>query len=688
MFEKRVGRFSTVTRYRELIHREIFQIDLCLIEARLMNHGPNLFAKGTIKRQIQYFELDGGHRKIEDTIQFTISMGESFNGSLSVLQTELFQDYFIFQPAPNDSHLAVLEQGFLLEINSAKLEKSSKSNKLKVNSVTQQGQDSTFIQIPFKPLTPGGQPEKFTGKVNFTDCNNLPVAVAEIEGNIYEKTVENILNKIFLKEKVTLLINAPAPSQDQKLVLSGDILEVDWQPDVGQSSTKMILRLDYRWYLTTPKELLCQEPDIENDLPVEQVETLVLKDSGVFHFARSFQMEMPNLKELIEIKLEEFHYQNFWTQKGILLHIDLTLGYTFTNLDGIEQYQEYQTYIDELFPRVLPMSQNPKSVITAVLNSKIVEFAYSNRQITVILDFEYLSRIFQKQITAIVKDDSSSEVIDAKIFSGEKVYSFSAVENFTMKFRPLRIIKVTGRLLEATGLAHEGWVSIKGVIEMNVTYIDHQKKLHEDLFQSNIKDFCIWGELKPEMELEVESDLEYNHYRLSDKNIEYQFLVKIAMKAFHQKRIGIRIAAESSKLDLPTEFEPKQNLKSPVFFDNLVIEWDMPLLKGCIHEIAKSQVQISRFHYQESQNAILIKGYLTGELEYWDQKQYLQKLSLDLPFWRFIPNDKGLQLMNGKLIPTVLNCSYSPFQTLPWRKRSLKIRLELGLEQIEEDELT
>jgi hypothetical protein len=681
MFEKRVGRFSTVTQYRELFHKEISEIDLYLVEACLMNHGPNLFATGTIKRRIRYIELDGGFRRIEDRIQFSVSLGESFSGSLADLQTELCQDYFIFQPMPKDSHTAVLEQGFCLNINPSKqVEKTQQYHNLRVNSVIKQGRGSTLIQIPFKPAAPRSEPQSFTGKVNFKDLSNLPIVIAEIEGNIHEKTPENRIHTTYLKETVSLLVDVPAPSQDHKLILSSEILEIDWRPTTEEPNTTLTLRFNYQWHLTAFRELLCLEPDIENDLStVKQIETLVLKSQNTFHFMKPFQIEVPHLKELIEIKLEELHYQNFLTQKGIVLHADLTLGFTFTNLNGVEQYQEYQTFMDELFPRVISNGENLKPVIDADLNIQILESAFHNRQLSGILNFEYSPRIYQNQITTIVKDDSSPEIIIAKIYSGEKTFSFNTIVNFDTRFDPLRVIRATGKVLKLTGLAQEGWASINGVIEVNITYIDQQRKLHEDLFQSIVKNLCMWDQLNPEMELELDGVLEYEHFQLLDMNIEYQCLVKINMKAFQQKRMGVKIALELPKTVPSTEFKQKQKTEFQAYIKDLVMDWDMPLRKGRIQEIAKGQVEISRFHYQYSQNAILIDGCLSGELEYWDQKQYLQKISLNLPFWRFIPNDDDLQLKDGQLIPKVRNCSYSPLQTLPWRKRHLKIHLELGL---------
>ncbi len=674
MFEERVGRFSTVTRYRELFSKEIFQIELCLIEVRLMNHSQNLFATGTVKRQIQYIELGEALRKIEDQIQFTVSIGRSFEGPLSDLQTDLSQEYFVLQPSPKNAHFAVLEQGFLLNVKPfTQVEQAPQYNKIKVNSVTNQGKDSTVIQIPYRLATPGGQLQSFTGKAKFTDLSALPIAVAEIEG-----TINKALDKNFFKEKVSLLVNVPTPNRDQKLTLYGDIQEADWQSDaVDEWGGIMTLRLDYRWYLTTFRELLCLKPSSGDTLPIEQIETLMLKDRGSFHFLKSFQVEMPNAKELIEIKLEEFHYENYGTKKGILLHADLILGITFINLDGVEQYQECPTFIDELFSGFI--SKSPHSIIEAVLESKIVESAIRSHHLNIILDFQYEPQIYQKQVTAIVRDDSSSEVIEAKALSGEKIYSFSVNENLPLKFHPLRIIKVLGRVLEITGTAHEGWVAIQGVIAINIRYVDHQRQNREDHFQRIFQNFYIWGQVKAEMELEFVCELEYEHFQLTDININYQCLLKAVMKAFHRKRIGVKIAAELPQLPPLASIDPKENVDFSTNFKDLGLDWNLPLMKGGLQEIAKSEVQISQFNYQYSENAILIKGCLTGEIEYWDQKQYLQKLSLELPFWRFIPNDEHVQFTNRKLLPEIHNCSYQPLQTVPWRKRRLKIHLDLGL---------
>lgn len=674
MFEERVGRFSTVTRYRELFSKEILQIDLCLLEVRLMNRSQNLFASGTIKRRIQYIELGEALRKIEDLIQFTVPIGKSFEGSLLDLHTDLSQEYFVLQPSPKNSHFAVLEQGFLLNVKPfTQVEKVPEYNKMKVNSVISQGKDSTLIQIPCELARPCGEPQSFIGKVKFTDLSALPIAVAEIEG-----TIHKALDKNFFTEKVSLLVNVPTPNRDQKLTLSGDIQEAEWQSGgVDASGGMMTFRLDYRWYLTTFRELLCLKPGIGDVFPIEQIETLALKDKGSFHFLKSFRVEMPNIKELIEIKLEEPYYENSGTQKGILLHVDLKLGITFINLDGVEEYQEHQTVVDELFSAFT--FKSPHAIIEAALESKIVESTIRNQFLNIILDFQYTPQIYQKEVTAIVRDDSSEELIDAKAFSGEKIYSFSVDENLPLKFHPLRIIKVFGRVLEVSGRVHEGWVSIRGTIVINIRYVDHLRQNREDDFKRIFQNFCIWGQVKPEMEVEFDCELEYEHFQLADMTIDYQCLIKAGMKAFHQKRIGVKIAAELPQQAPMASMDLQENVEFAANYKDLGLDWNLPLLKGGLQEIAKSEVRISQFNYQYSENAILIKGCLSGELEYWDQKQYLQKLSLELPFWRFIPNDEPKRVISRKLFPEIRNCSYQPLQGVPWRKRRLKIHLDLGL---------
>jgi len=690
MFEKRVGRIHTFTRYPQLFHKEIHRIDLDLVEAHLMNDGPNFFAKGIIHRQIRYIELDGSLRKLDDKIQFVLLMGKSVTGSLFRLQTELIQNYFIFQSAPDDAHAAILEQEMILNINqNENLDKFPKSNQLRINSIIQQGQESIFVQIPFKPVTPWSWPTGFIGTINFLDCTHLPVAVVEIKGSVHEKTSENILQESLLKEKVGVLIKAPSPKDKEELKISGTVKEIDWQADSTGRSGKITLQLDYQWHLTAPKELSCLVPgsESEGDFSVEQIETLLLVESRFFHFFNTVQIEVPQLKSLNEIQLMQLTYKSSWTQKGILLHADLTWGITFVNFDGVEEYQEYKTCIDELFSDIIQEDQRMKPTLAADLQNRIVEYAVLNREIKIIVDFQYSPKIYKKKITMVVKDDASSELIDAKVLVGENTYAFNGSEKLNLKFQPFRIISLKGKLVKASSQAQNGCLSIQGMILVELTFFDPQGKIHEDFFQSYFKNFYTWDQLIPEMKMEVDGDLKYDHFQRLDMNIEYQYLVTFVVKAFHQKVIGVRTVNNLPQLISQNMIAMKQNAKSCRFLEDLVLDWDRSLPKGNLQEIAMSQVHIAGFEYRNSQNAILVRGRLTGDLEYWDQKKYLQKLLLDLPFWRFIPKSDGWQVDHCKLIPEIRNCSYYPLWAFPWRKGSIKIHLELRLAQMREDEL-
>jgi hypothetical protein len=688
MFGKRVNRFNAVTQSPKLFHKSIQQIDLDLLEAFLVNDGQILLAKGAIKRQIKYYEFDGRLRKIEDQIQFAIYMGESVTEPLSLLQTELQQDYFAFQPRGNGANAAILEQGFLLTVS--KLETIAtlpKVNMLQVNSIIAQGQESTIIKIPFKSLVAFNRPKIFTGQIRFIDYSSLPVVVAEINGIVTERTLENLLQETPLHETVSLFVNGPAPNLKQTFFIFGNLKDVDVQIDTVGSNEYMSLPLDYRWYLTEPKELPCMAYCNESNLPTEQIQTVVCQGSRSFNFVKSIMIALPDSTGEIKLDLEKPRYTNTLTQKGLLLNANLTWGLTFTNLNGVEQYQEFQTKIDELFPGVAQEYQDLKHTWTAELQVELTEYTTVSQKLTIIFDCQYHFKTYEKQIATIVEDGTSPELIYAKTWLGEESYSLMVEEWFELKHSPLKIIGVTGRLLEVSGEPKNGRLAVNGNLEVSVAYIDRERVVREELFPSLFKDLYIWDKLKPQMEVEVTGNLDYNHYRFMNMNINYQYIVSISVKAFHEKVLRVGIVKSSTSVG--SQYQGNLNLKPSHrgVLENLWVEGEIPLRKGSAKEIAKSRVLLSRFNYQNSHNAVLIKGNLSGELEYWDHKQYLQKVAINLPFWRFIRNDSGLQLEHCKLSPLIRDCNFYPSVTMPWQKGSIKICFQLGFDQTWEDEI-
>lgn len=682
MFLDRVNRFNTITKSMTLLNKNIQQIDLCLLEAHLVNTEEALFVNGTIRRQIRFQEYDGRLRKIDDQIQFAICTGKSVTEPVSLLKVDLKQDYFIFQPSQIGENAAILKQGFLLTVCKMDNETISlKGKTLRVNSIIKKGQDSIMVKIPIKSPVPLIQPKSFSGKVRFINCNELPIVDAEINGVLIYRNTKNLIQEIYLCEAVSLLVNASTPSSVQSFLIYGTINDVCWQREPAGQSWYMELKLDYHWYLIEPKELFCVEQRNEPGALTEQISTTLVLESSSFDFAKIQLISLSELAVNIQLDLEQVSYENKFTKKGLLLSAVLSWGIIFINKEGFEQYQEFKTQFEELFSSYSEGQKDDNLTLAADLKVKLVSFEVAGYELKIVINCQYNFKTYGKQITSIIEDSASPELIYAKTMVGKESFSLTASNVFGLTHIPLRVIGVKAKLGNVRAEVKNGWITVNGQLDVNIAYVDRERVLREDVFPSFFREHHIWDKLIDLMEVEISSNLDYDSYHLMNSNISYQYLVSISVAAFYEKELRILtvnnpIHKAHQRTDMPNnETSPRSSV------DKVLIEAEMPLFQRNLKQIETSRALLSSFDYQISQKAILINGNLRGELEYWDDKNYLQKVTIDLPFWRFIRNDFGVQLDGCKLIPEVRKCSYTPSQTWPWRKQSLKICFELAFDQ-------
>jgi hypothetical protein len=681
MFVKRVNRFNAITRSAELLNKKIQQIDLSLLEASLINDAQGLSVKGFVERQIKYHEYDGCLRKITDRIQFTIYMGKSVTEPLSSLQTELQQDYFILQPGNNETGAAILDQGFLITVRGLdRVETTPKMNILRVDSIITQGRGSTIVKIPIDSL----RPKAFSGKVRFTDYTHLPVVVAEISGFITQRTPENLLQETDISETISLLVNAPVPNQEQALLIEGSIKEAAWQGKSTGLDGCMALQLDYRWYLTEPKELCCVEHYDGSNSAREQIQTLTRLDNRSFHFSKNILITVPELVE--EFRLEQFSYKNTATRKGWLLNTDLTWGVVFINSSGLEEYRELRSQFDELFPYFSDIYQTQNYTWTANLQVEMINHVMAGTEVNITIDCLYRLDLYQKRITTVMEDNNSGEMIYAEILVGKERFSLTADERFDLKRPPIRMLGITAKLLEFTGEVKKGLLVVNGNLEAHITYIDQEHVLREDLFQSSFRDFYIWNQYSDQAQVQIYANLDSDNYRLMNTCIFYHYLIGISAEMFHKKVLRVAVVKNPVSVVSPNSGTSTGGLSPGRILNDLLVEGKIPLRHGNVKEVAASRVLLSQFNYRNSHNAVLVSGNLCGELEYWDDKRYLQKITIDLPFWRFIRNESGIRLMHNQLIPLVKSCSFFPLRSKFWRKGSIKIHLELEFCQAEKEE--
>jgi hypothetical protein len=678
MFVELVNRFRTITNWTELVNKKIQQIDLCLLEVYFVNNDRFSLAKGSFKREIRYQGIDGRLRKTDDRMQFEINMGESLPEPVSLLNAELKTDYFIFQPGEIGESSAILEQGFLLIVRKLETDPPPLKNRsLRVNSIINQGKDSVVLKLPVEFPVPLIQPKCFNGMIHFGTPNQPPVVDGEITGIITYRNYENSLQEIKIQESVSLLVNALTPGLDQSFLICGFLNDISWKPGSAERNWLMELKLDYQWYLTEPKELVCEEILDEYALQTQQIKTSLMLGTRCFDFTKTFLIPLHEPATDVNINLENVSYSNKSSQNGILLSAVLTWGIIFTHSDGYEKYQEFQTQIDEVLSDNHQGDLDVKLITVADLKVKVVNFDMVGNELKINVNCRYSLKSHINQIMTVIEDSASQELIYATILVGHQSFSLPEEEVFVLRRSPLKIVGVKTRLLQVKSEVKNGWLGVNGLIEVAISYIDCENVFREDVFKSFFQENYIWDNLNYQTNVEIEGKLSYDTYDLRNTNIFYKYLLSFSADAFKEQELRIATVKNSTGPVIQRLNILQNEEIQPPSICNLIIEGEIPLKQGNVREIATSRALLSQFDYQNSHNAILVSGNLCGEIEYWDDEQYLQKEILNFPFWRFIRNDFGRQLESSKWIPEVRNYCCFPVKTRPWSKGSIKIRFEL-----------
>ncbi|HBE77405.1 MAG TPA: hypothetical protein DDW65_06425, partial [Firmicutes bacterium] len=544
------------------------------------------------------------------------------------------------------------------------------------------------------------RPKEFKGTIRFIDFRDFPFVTAQVAGNItfqaQNQTAEQLLQQREICENLSLWIKAPALGPDQILFMDGTISDAQWDFETVKEAELekqtecwvMELKVDYRWRLLITKELTCPESCTEPGSRVESIQSRLLQEHHIFTFSKILAIDFREFSQDIQLELEQVTYEHKLSKKGLLLSAKLTWGIIFINSDGVEEYRMYHTDFDELFPGYPEMAwDSNQNIITDHLTVRLQKFLRNRAQLELIIFGQYDAKIYQSKITPVLVDQKSAELIFAKTLVDKITFSFGAEKGLQLKYQFLRITGIKAKLLNLDAQPHRGWLRVSGILDVAISYFDRRRVLREDVFQIDVSNDYIWDKLISKMKIVISDSSNYDNYCIINGGLVYRYLITISAAAFEEKILRVatvnRQAKETEVFTTNDLAEEPVEAISPAELDleKLGVEGEVLLAKGNAREIGTGRVWLSGFDYHYSQKAILIKGNLSGELEYWDEQRFLQKVLIDLPFWRFIQNTSG-EPGRFRLNPEIKNCNYSPIKGSLWRKGSIKIDCELDLNPI------
>jgi hypothetical protein len=677
MFNGRTSHFKTQTFFPALVNKQILQIDIFLREIRLVNRANCLWAQGFIGRRINYLEFDGRSRKAEDQIQFQVALGDPVLEP-ALLKSELSQDYFIFQPRNTGGGQAILEQEFTLRVWETGPDQTSPSVlPLLADSITHRGEGSIVLDFPVAFPEAGVKPKAFDGVARFE--NGLtPLTSAEVKGIITYRSRDHIIREIEFEQTVSFLINnAPSLLSNQRFFARGEIVDVAWaEPVTGQGWT-MKLKLSYEWLVTAEKELACHMKPEMSQAPAVKIRTPQMVEERRLEIPKTFFLPFHILPPT-EVKLVTRNHQEKFTKKGLLLSAGLTAEIYYLGTDGREAFQTHELFLIELAD--LGQSTGDHREVVAGFEPVVVKFGFQGNQLRLETLFKYELKIYQPQITEVLVGDNSSEAVLAKIFTGSKTFSFLGENKLFLRRQPSRIEKTGARLTSVIPLVKNGWFSLKGRLEIVISYIDREQTLREDAYQISFQEHFIWDKLNEESNLEVSGKLEYDSYTIEDSVLSYKYLLNFEVEAYQERELKVAVVENQNKPG-PVGID-HQDQPSGILFPKIILEGEVPLKYGRLQEIIQSNARLMEFCYQSADNALVVEGSLSGELEYWDDNGYFRREVVELPFWRLLQHQFHEEPNCLDFIPEIRRYNYTPRQVRPWQKGNIKITVELELKPV------
>ncbi|MGE5583190.1 MAG: hypothetical protein ACM3X9_11740 [Bacillota bacterium] len=683
---ERVKHFKITSERWDLVNKTIQQIKTTLLEYRFFRDSQKQSSavRGVARREIRYLELDNRLRIIDDWIQLEIDLGEDPGDLLPGLYAELKQDFYLFQPGRAGEIPAILEQGFSLIIGrKVALDLEFRETPLLVNSIIKQGEERVVLEIPVKLPAGAFIPKGFQGCIRLNQERRPGPVEGEIAGIITGRTADGYLKEVDLKQNVSILVKLPVLNGSQSLRILGQIRDCIWKPGSISEEWRLALKVDLYWYLTELKSLICKEWISGSSSKAHKIKSLVLSEERISDFAREISLDLPEGTAIAEAVLEKVDYETKITKKGLLLTANLAWGIFFINPSGLEEYRESRVQIDELLPYKLPDQTITKE--TTYITELIIEplrQRVAEKAINVDLQCHCILRAYDKKTTVIIEETAAKEGILADVIFGVRKFTLLGEVVLNLRDRPAGIEQFKSRLVDIQALVKEGWLNVSGCLELAITYINQIQALREDLFKTFFQESYLWEQLTLSTPVDLQGELAYDGVSLIGDQISYKYLLNISAQAHQEKAIQVSTAGCQRPAEGGTAEVLSGETTSAPSGIKLLIQGEIPLTQGRLKKIIESRLRISDFSYRDSLNAILIRGNLTGEVDFLDGERYLKTVKIELPFWRFINNSPDLTLDRRRLIPEIAGCSYTPVKILPWGKGSLKIDLNLELRPV------
>ncbi|TCL60267.1 hypothetical protein EDC14_103620 [Hydrogenispora ethanolica] len=687
--------FKITTCWPELSDKQILRIDSFLQTVHYANRTGSLIASGLIKRRIRYLEHNGRARKVEDRVQFEILVGNELPEPLPVLNADLRQDYFIFQPRRPGDNQAVLEHGLrLITRQSERLNEDSLCySPVWLETIINSGTSEALLQLQIFFPERIQQPKQLEGLIIFQDEQRLPLAAGEIFGTISYRSSQNILQELEYHQPFNFLVKVQQLQNGQRIRFHGEIVDQLWIPTDSAQEWLLNLQLAYRWTVLEKRELCCKPPGRHE--PVVKGKTTVLRQKKQMRFSKelTLECELP----LNEVVLETYSWESQPMGAGVLVSARLEL-----ELVGVRSGQEISFKRVITFEELIiftesddQQSLNQHFEIRDELRLRISRFDSDCSLLRLWVTGEYQCNVFEKKLVEIARIARDGQWVAMPIFVEDSSFSLFEEEFMALRMIPQSVERVKVLTLSAEPHPRNGWLVVGGSLKVAVAYTDLQGCFREDLFALTFHKSLLWKKLQRLDQVDLQVRMEYSFFEANLSTLRFQYLVRLDAELYREEEIRVKTLAlaerhaapETSFEDLQEEasdeeyHQPERMKLQPTY--RLEMSGEIPLRTGNLREIAESRTHIADFSYQIALNALLIQGKLCGEIDFWDKDGYLRSEPVDYSFWRFLqPEQLPGPTESNRLTPEIRRFRFAPLGSWPWQRRSVHMEIEMELKSI------
>lgn len=682
MFEKRSCQFKIETLWQELVNRHIQEIQVSLKEIKFFNRSRSLCAKGSIRRTILYTDFDGRFKKLEDRLQFEVTLGAALVEPLPLLAADLQQDYYLFQPNPKrNSEVAVLETGFSLtvyEINPVNQVDYEQEQIILVDSIIEKDSAEYLINHLIRFPNADARPKKFCGEVIFFQEKSYLVN-GEVKGAVEYLSKDKIKREISLTIPFSISLKlAPFP-QETAIKISGEVIDYYFH-QISSCQWQLEIRIRYNWCLLKKEELPCAKAKPDPQLNCHPEILNILSLTPVFNKTVSLtkQLMLPfSNNKIVELNVKLRHYKDQPLKRGILLSLALEVeAFYIDAATGREAFQRWEVNYDE-FLNDIDFNFNEAIKIFSEILPKQSRFFIQEQQLNVFFTIDYQAKIYRQEVLPLLKDEQG-KLIQALIATAQKEFNFIKETSITLKRKVVKINTVKSQLNNLIYQPKDGWLRVESELIIVVNYCGFRKKVYEETFKRKFVENLTWGELTNQNILQLESQMVHETYELKEKQLIHQALIKLAAHSFLETETTVKLKTEKSDNDTPVHsFFSNNKQPQPTNILKLTLEQELPLQLGNPREIVDWRSFISTFSCRSAQRALLIEGTFGSDLEYWDEDGFLRKEYLEFPFWNFI--DTNLNNSEQRFVPQINNTKFTPLTKWPWQRGTVKITVELVL---------